>query len=56
MKNRVLPENYYLPGDLERQIGASVEYYNNARHDESQNNFTPADVYFVRDRSILREE
>ena len=31
MKNRVLLENYYLPGDLERQIGAFVEYYNNQR-------------------------
>ncbi|SFE75440.1 Integrase core domain-containing protein [Sulfitobacter brevis] len=25
MKNRVLSENDYLPGDLERQIGAFVE-------------------------------
>ena len=29
MKNRVLLENYYLPGDLERQIGAFVDHYNN---------------------------
>jgi transposase InsO family protein len=27
MKNRVLLEHYFLPGDLERQIGAFVEYY-----------------------------
>ncbi len=46
MKNRVLLENYYLPGDLERQIGAFVEYYNNQRYHESLNNVTPADVYF----------
>ena len=26
MKNLVLLENYYLPGDLKRQIGAFVEY------------------------------
>ena len=26
MKNRVLLENYYLPGDLEHQIGAFVDY------------------------------
>jgi len=26
MKNRVLLENYYLPGDLEYQIGAFVDY------------------------------
>jgi len=31
MKNRVLLENYYLPGDLERQIGAFVGYYSNER-------------------------
>ncbi|WP_156178093.1 IS3 family transposase [Puniceibacterium sp. IMCC21224] len=55
MKNRVLLENYYLPGDLERQIGAFVEYYNNARYHESLNNVTPADVYFGRDKAILRE-
>ena len=29
MKNRVLLENDYLPGDLEHQIGDFVEYYNN---------------------------
>ena len=55
MKNRVLLENYYLPGDLERQIGAFVEHYNNARYHESLNNVTPADVYFGRDKAILRE-
>ncbi|MDC1296918.1 IS3 family transposase [Octadecabacter sp.] len=55
MKNRVLLENYYLPGDLERQIGSFVEYYNNQRYHESLNNVTPADVYFGRDKTILRE-
>ena len=55
MKNRVLLENYYLPGDLERQIGAFVDYYNNKRYHESLNNVTPADVYFGRDKAILRE-
>ena len=55
MKNRVLLENYYLPDDLERQIGTFVEYYNNHRYHESLNNITPAEVYFGRDRTILRE-
>ena len=55
MKNRVLLENYYLPGDLERQIGAFVEYYNNKRYHENFNNVTPADVYFGRDKVIPRE-
>jgi len=53
IKNRVLLENYYLPGDLERQIGAFVEYYNNERYHESLNNVTPADVYFGRNKSII---
>jgi putative transposase len=55
MKNRVLLENYYLPGDLEQQIGTFVEYYNNERYHESLNNVTPADVYFGRDKDIIRE-
>tara|TARA_R100000687_G_scaffold70408_1_gene60036 strand:+ start:577 stop:1557 length:981 start_codon:yes stop_codon:yes gene_type:complete len=55
MKNRVLLENYYLPGDLERQIGAFVDHYNNRRYHESLNNVTPADVYFGRAKAILRE-
>jgi len=34
MKNRVLLEHYYLPGDLERQIEAFVNYYNHHRYHE----------------------
>jgi transposase InsO family protein len=55
LKNRGLLENDDLPGDLERQIGAFVEYYNNQRYHESLNNVTPADVCFGRDKAILRE-
>jgi putative transposase len=55
MKNRVLLENYYLPGDLEQQIRAFVEYYNHQRYHESLNNVTPADVYFGRDKAIIQE-
>ena len=47
--------NYYLPGDLERQISAFVEHYNNARYHESLDNLTPADVYFGRAETILAE-
>jgi putative transposase len=55
LKNRILLDNYYLPGDLERQIGAFVEYYNHVRYHESIDNLTPADVYFGRGELILAE-
>ena len=29
LKNRILLEDYYLPGDLEGQTGAFVDHYNN---------------------------
>lgn len=44
MKNRVLLENYYLPGQLEQAIGQFVDHYNHRRYHESLNNLTPADV------------
>jgi putative transposase len=55
LKNRILLENYYLPGDLEAQIAAFVAHYNHHRYHESLNNLTPADVYFGRGRTILLE-
>src|SRR6516164_6226405 len=55
LKNRILLNNYYLPGDLERQIGAFVEHYNHVRYHESISNLTPADVYFGRAETILAE-
>ena len=53
LKNRILLENYYLPGDLEAQVGAFVEHYNHRRCHESLRNLTPADVYFGRGQTIL---
>ncbi len=53
LKNRILLENYYLPGDLEAQIGRFVEHYNHRRYHESLKNLTPADVYFGRGQTIL---
>ena len=55
LKNRILLENYYLPGDLEAQIGAFVADYNHLRYHESIGNLTPADVYFGRGETILLE-
>src|SRR5690606_41889921 len=54
LKNRILLENYYLPGDLERQIGTFVDHYNNCRCHESLGNLTPADVYLGRGDQILK--
>jgi putative transposase len=55
LKNRILLENYYLPGDLEAQLAAFVDYYNNHRYHESIDNLTPADVYFGHGPTILAE-
>jgi putative transposase len=55
LKNRILLENYYLPGDLETQIAAFIEHYNHQRYHESLENLTPADVYFGRGQAILLE-
>ena len=53
MKNQVLLENYYSPGELKLRIGEFVEYYNHERYHESLKNLTPADVYYGRGQAIL---
>jgi len=55
LKNRILLEKYYLPGDLEAEIGAFITHYNHLRYHESLGNLTPADVYFERGQTILIE-
>jgi transposase InsO family protein len=55
LKNRILLENYYLPGELEVRIEAFVAHYNHLRYHESIDNLTPADVYFGRGQTILLE-
>src|SRR5260370_10823562 len=54
LKNRILLENYYLPGQLEARIEAFVAHYNHLRYHESIHNLTPADV-FGRGQTILLE-
>lgn len=55
LKNRILLENYFLPGDLETRIEAFVEHYNHQRYHESLNNVTPADAYFGRAPAIIKQ-
>lgn len=52
LNNRILLENYYLPGDFQAQIRG---YYNHRRHHEGLKNLTPADVYYGRGQTILLE-
>jgi hypothetical protein len=56
LKNRILLENFFLPGDLEAQIKAFIVDYNHRRYHESIDNLAPADVYFGRGPAILRNE
>ncbi len=55
LKNRILLENYYLPGELESRIEDFVAHYNHHRYHESLRNLTPADVYLGRGQAILLE-
>ena len=56
LKNRILLENYYLPGQLEARIEAFVAHYNHLRYHESIDNLTPADVYFGRGQPTLASQ
>jgi putative transposase len=53
MKNQILLNNYYLPGELQEQLQHFVNYYNHERYHESLDNLTPADVFYGRGQAIL---
>jgi transposase InsO family protein len=55
LKNQILLDNYYLPGQLKHRIGQFVTHYNTRRYHESLNNLTPEDVYCGRTQAILNE-
>jgi transposase InsO family protein len=55
MKNQILLNNYYLPGELQEQLQHFVNYYNHERYHESLENLTPADVFYGRGQAILDE-
>ncbi len=53
MKNQILLENYYLPGELKAALQTFADYYNHERYHESLKNLTPADVFYGRGQEIL---
>ena len=53
MKNQILLENYYLPGELKIALQQFVDYYNHERYHESLKNLTPANVFYGRGQEIL---
>ena len=54
MKNVIKLDNYYSPGELKQRLSEFIEYYINHRYHESLNNLTPADVFYGRDKKILK--
>ena len=55
LKNRILLENYFLPGDLEAKIEDFVEHYTHQRYHERLDNVPPADAYFGRAPAIIKQ-
>lgn len=55
MKNILLLDKYYMPGELENRIGEWVQYYNYHRYHEGIGNVTPADKYYGRAEEVIRE-
>jgi putative transposase len=53
LKNIIELDNYWMKGELEAELKAFVDFYNNRRYHEALNNLTPADVYFGRGPAIL---
>ncbi len=54
LKDRILLEHYYLPGELTRQIDAFVHHYNTRRYHESLNNLTPECVFTGQHDAMLK--
>ena len=55
MKNQILLNNYYLPGELHEHLQRFISYYNHERYHESLDNLTPADVFYGRGEGILEQ-
>jgi transposase InsO family protein len=46
MKNQILLENYYLPGELITALQQFVDCYNHDRYHELVNKLTPVDMFY----------
>jgi putative transposase len=55
LKNRILLENYFLPGDLERRSRPSSSTTITIATTRASNNLTPADAYFGRAAAIIKQ-
>jgi len=55
LKDRILLEHYYLPGELARQIGDFVTHDNTRRYHESLNNLTPECVFTGQHGAVLTQ-
>jgi transposase InsO family protein len=52
LKNIVKMQHYYSPSQLREAIAGIVKYYNNQRYQESQDNITPADVFYGKEKEV----
>ena len=55
MKNVINLQNYFFPGQLNKEIERFVKYYNNDRYHESLDNIKPVDVYYNQHKAVLRD-
>ena len=55
LKDRILLEHHYLPGDLERQLENFITHYNTRRYHESLNNLTPECVFTGQGVAVLKK-
>jgi transposase InsO family protein len=55
MKNVIKLQNYYFPWELEQAIAEWVRYYNQDRYHESLKNVTPADVFYGKEKEVLKK-
>ena len=55
LKDRILLEHHYRPGDLERQRYDFMTHYNTRRYHESLNNLTPECVFTGQGSAVLKQ-